>query len=102
MILNRTAVTKNIGSVTKVDQLLAGTGPFQKLGEEIYDDYWMFYLTRDMAQALEIERPYTNLMSYLEYKKRGVDTLRAHESEIADLGDDDPANGRETENGEEQ
>jgi len=57
-------------------------------------------LTRDMAQALEIERPYTNLKSYLEYKKRGVDTLREHEQEIADLGDDDPPAGEETENGE--
>lgn len=64
--------TKNIGSVNSVDQLLNGTGPFRSLGEEVYDDYWMFYLTRDMAQALEIERPYTNLKSYLEYKKRVV------------------------------
>jgi len=93
--------TKNIGSVTKIDHLLGGTGPFEKLGEEVYDDYWMFYLTRDMAQALEIERPYTNLKSYLAYKQRGVDTLREHEEEIADLGDDDPANGEDTENGEE-
>jgi hypothetical protein len=44
--------TKNIGSVTLIDELVNGTGPFAKLGEEVYDDYWMFYLTRDMAQAL--------------------------------------------------
>lgn len=88
--------TKNIGSVNMVDQLLNGTGPFRSLGEEVYDDYWMFYLTRDMAQALEIERPYTNLKSYLEYKMRGVDTLREHEQEIADLGEDEPANGGES------
>ena len=31
------------------------------------------------------ERPYTDLKSYLEYKKRGVDKLRAHEKEIAPL-----------------
>lgn len=84
--------TKNIGSVNKTDQLLNGTGPFRSLGEEVYDDYWMFYLTRDMAQALEIERPYTNLKSYLEYKKRGSDSLREHEQEIANLGEDEPAN----------
>jgi hypothetical protein len=91
--------TKNIGSVTKIDQLIAGTGPFEKLGEEVYDDYWMFYLTGDMARALEIARPYTNLKSYLAYKARGVDTLRAHEEEIAEFGDDDSASGEE-ENGE--
>jgi hypothetical protein len=85
--------TKNIGSITRIDQLLHGLGPFSSLGEEVYDDYWMFYLTRDMAQAAEIERPYTNLKSYLEYKKRGVDALREHEREIAELGEDGPANG---------
>jgi hypothetical protein len=84
--------TKNIGSVTKIEQLLRGSGPFEKLGEEIYDDYWMFYLTRDMAQALEIERPYTNLKNYLAYKERGVDKLREHEGEIAEIGVDDSAN----------
>jgi hypothetical protein len=89
--------TKNIGSITKIDQLLGGSGPFEKLGEEVYDDYWMFYLTRDMAQALEIERPYTNLKSYLAYKERGVDTLREHEGEIAEIGEDESANDEETE-----
>lgn len=77
--------TKNIGSVTGIDQLINGTGPFEKLGEEVYDDYWMYYLTRDMAQALEIERPYTNLKNYLAYKQRGADALREHKAEIDDL-----------------
>src|SRR5207245_11303160 len=79
--------TKNIGSVIKIDELVNGTGPFASLGEEVYDDYWMFYLTRDMAQALSVTRPYTNLKTYLEYKERGVDTLRAHEKEIAELAE---------------
>lgn len=91
--------TKNIGSVTKTAQLIGGAGPFEKLGEEVYDDYWMFYLTADMARALEIERPYSNLKTYLEYKNRGVDSLREHEREIADLSDDDQT--IEEENGEE-
>jgi hypothetical protein len=81
--------TKNIGSVTKIEQLVNGTGPFTALGEEVYDDYWMFYLTRDMAQALSLERPYTGLKSYLAYKKRGADKLRAHETEIARLAEDE-------------
>lgn len=80
--------TKNIGSVTAIADLTGGTGPFANLGEEIYDDYWMYYLTRDMAKTLEIERPYINLKSYLEYKKRGMDVLREHETEIERLGDD--------------
>jgi hypothetical protein len=89
--------TKNIGSITKTSELIDGTGPFAKLGEEVYDDYWMFYLTKDMAKALDIERPYTNLKSYLEYKKRGIDTLRQHEDEIAHLGDDEQLSDEDVE-----
>ena len=44
--------TKNIGSVNRISDLRNGTGPFHNLGEGIYDDYWMFYLTKDMARAL--------------------------------------------------
>jgi hypothetical protein len=74
--------TKNIGSVTSIEQLVNGAGSFAKLGEQVYDDYWMFYLTRDMAEALKVKRPYTNLKEYLEYKNRGIEALRAHEREI--------------------
>src|SRR5271156_5423533 len=49
--------TKNIGSTNNIDKLINGQGVFSELGEEVYDDYWMFYLTNDMAQALEIPRP---------------------------------------------
>lgn len=61
-----------------------GTASFAELGEQVYDDYWVFYLTRDMAEALKVKRPYTNLKEYLEYKKRGIDTLKAHEKEIVE------------------
>ena len=87
--------TKNIGSVMKIEQLVNGAGPFASLGEALYDDYWMFYLTRDMAQALSLARPYSNLKNYLEYKNRGVDTLRAHEKEIVKLAEDEAGKGEE-------
>jgi hypothetical protein len=89
--------TKNIGSVNRISDLRNGTGPFHKLGEVVYDDYWMFYLTKDMARALEVERPYTNLKTYVEYKERGIDILKVHEDEILKYGDD--SNG---EKGEEE
>jgi hypothetical protein len=82
--------TKNIGSTTNIAQLVDGTGIFSKLGEEIYDDYWMFYLTIDMAKASDIERPYANLKTYLEYKQRGAEALRQHELEIEAFGEDEP------------
>jgi len=62
--------TKNIGSVVNIDDLINGNGPFSKLGEEIFDDYWMYYLTRDMARAVDLKvTPYKNLKEYLQYKK---------------------------------
>jgi Restriction endonuclease EcoRV len=82
--------TKNIGSAVKIDDLVNGAGPFASLGEDVYDDYWMFYLTRDMAEAVGVKRPYMNLKTYLEYKQRGIDALTAHEEEIANLVEDEP------------
>lgn len=81
--------TKNIGAVTSIDKLLNGEGDFATLGEEVYDDYWMYYLTTDMAKALEIPRPYTNLKSYLEYKQRGIDVLEEHKEEIEKLNEEE-------------
>jgi Restriction endonuclease EcoRV len=80
--------TKNIGSIDKIEDLVNGKGIFSELGEEVYDDYWMFYLTNDMAKALEISRPYTNLKSYLEYKQRGINVLNEHADEIKNLEED--------------
>jgi hypothetical protein len=55
----------------------------------------MFYLTRDMAEALSVKRPYMNLKTYLEYKNRGIDVLRKHEKEIAKLAAEEPASNEE-------
>jgi hypothetical protein len=61
--------TKNIGGVTNIDQLKNGNGPFVRLGEDVFNDYWMFYLTKDMAQAAELPNPlYANLKQYREFK----------------------------------
>lgn len=80
--------TKNIGSINNIDKLVNGEGVFSTLGEEIYDDYWMYFLTKDMAKALEIKRPYTNLKSYLEYKQRGINILAEHREEIMHLDEE--------------
>jgi len=61
--------TKNIGSVTKISDLKEGKGPFAELGEELFDDYWMCYLTKDMAKAIDLTKPhYTNLEEYKKFK----------------------------------
>lgn len=87
--------TKNIGSVTTIQALIQGAGPFAALGESIYDDYWMFYLTRDMAEALGVKRPYMNLKTFLDYKQRGLKKLKAHAKEIAELSESDSASEEE-------
>lgn len=94
--------TKNIGSITAIADLVLGNGPFAQLGEEVYDDYWMYYLTKDMAQALSVQRPYTNLKSYAEYKQRGIDAIKAHKQEIEKLAEEEePATDQEELQGDE-
>lgn len=61
--------TKNIGSVTNIEALKSGKGSFAELGEEVFDDYWKFYLTKEMAKAAELNKsPFTNLKQYKELK----------------------------------
>lgn len=62
--------TKNIGSVIKIEELINGKGPFTSLGEDIFNDYWMYYLIKDMAKAVDLKgAPYRNLREYKDYKK---------------------------------
>lgn len=35
--------TRNIGSVTKIEDLLSSNGMFSRASEEIFDDYWINY-----------------------------------------------------------
>lgn len=91
--------TKNIGSTVYLDRLLEGTGVFSPLGIEIFDDYWMNYRNREMAKAEGFEKPpYSNLIEYREFKKRGSEIVNipeaaleseASESEIAHDEDED-------------
>ncbi|MBI3650493.1 MAG: EcoRV family type II restriction endonuclease [Acidobacteria bacterium] len=61
--------TKNIGAVWTIAELIIGNGPFAALGEAVFDDYWMYYLTSDMARAVDLEKPpYKNLATYFAYK----------------------------------
>jgi len=42
--------TKNIGSIRNIQSLVEGNGTFAAYGAEVFDDYWMNYLTDDMAR----------------------------------------------------
>ncbi len=61
--------TKNIGSISNINDLINGNGPFTPLGEDVFNDYWMYYLTKEMAKAAELQKPlYRNLDEYKEFK----------------------------------
>jgi hypothetical protein len=62
--------TKNIGSVRDIQALVDGKGPFASCGPEVFDDYWMNYLTDDMARAIDSDVPYRNLRDYWAWRNR--------------------------------
>jgi hypothetical protein len=65
--------TKNIGAIRESDALIRGEGPFASLGEAVFDDYWMNYLTPDMARNRKVEPPYSNLDGYRRWRQGGGD-----------------------------
>ena len=61
--------TANIGSINRVDDIIAGNGMFSKLGEGWFDDYWMnFGKITDKNEAGET---YTirNLIDFVRYRR---------------------------------
>lgn len=61
--------TKNIGSCVKISELKDGLGPFASLGAKIFDDYWINYMTREMARSAKLRKPpYSSLKEYLAYR----------------------------------
>lgn len=69
--------TKNIGSIKSIDALIHGRGTFAELGEEAFDDYWMNYMTPDMARAIDSDVLYHNLREYLKWKKEGLNAIKS-------------------------
>ena len=60
--------TKNIGSCVKISELKEGIGPFSRMGVKVFDDFWMNYMTTEIASTAKLRKsPYTNLKEYLKY-----------------------------------
>jgi hypothetical protein len=74
--------TRNIGSTRSISELINGTGIFSKLGEEVFDDYWMYYVDEQSSREKSIPRPYTDLKSYLRYKEKGRNSLEKNKGII--------------------
>jgi len=64
--------TKNIGSARDIQALVEGNGSFAVHGQEVFDDYWMNYLTDDMARAIDSTIPYHNLETYWQWRNRAT------------------------------
>jgi hypothetical protein len=57
--------TANIGSITKIEDILAGNGMFKKLGEKWFDEYWMNY---GKITLPETGKKIAKLSDYLAYR----------------------------------
>jgi hypothetical protein len=64
--------TANIGSINKIDDIINGNGTFKKLGEKVFDDYWMNYRKITIMNDKGIEKRITKLGEFLEY--RGINS----------------------------
>lgn len=68
--------TANIGSLTKVEDILNGSGVFKNLGESWFDEYWMNYGRITITTANGKTKKITLLREYLAY--RGLDPILAN------------------------
>ena len=60
--------TANIGSITFIDDILAGNGVFAKLGEKWFDEYWMNHGATTMIKKGKAV-PIKSIEDFLEFKK---------------------------------
>lgn len=65
--------TANIGSITRIEDILNGNGMFKKLGEKWFDEYWMNY---GKITLPETGKNITKLADFLSY--RGKDPKLAN------------------------
>ncbi|MGA7193868.1 MAG: EcoRV family type II restriction endonuclease [Anaerolineales bacterium] len=64
--------TANIGSITKISDILEGNGVFKKLGEKWFDDYWMNYGKIQITTPSGKVKKITLLKEFLSYRGKNV------------------------------
>lgn len=60
--------TANIGSITKIEDILNGNGVFKNLGEKWFDDYWINYGKIQITTSEGKVKNITSLKDYLIYR----------------------------------
>jgi hypothetical protein len=68
--------TANIGSITKISDILEGNGVFKKLGEKWFDEYWINHGKIQITKPGGKVKKITSLKEYLMY--RGKNPNRAN------------------------
>lgn len=61
--------TANIGSITRISDIVGGTGMFSLLGEGWFDDYWSNYSKIRVRDSTGQMKPITNLVDFVQYRK---------------------------------
>jgi hypothetical protein len=67
--------TANIGSITGIDDIIAGRGTFSKLGEHWFDEYWMNYKKITIPDGKGGTKKISTLKEFVEYKNGDVSLI---------------------------
>ncbi len=67
--------TANIGSISKISDILNGNGVFKNLGEHWFDDYWMNYGKITMTMPDGTVKKITKLRDFLAYRRHDVSLI---------------------------
>lgn len=60
--------TANIGSIQKIEDILAGNGVFAKAGEELFDDYWANFGKMEVPAEKGTHKKLSSFSEYLKYR----------------------------------
>jgi len=69
--------TANIGSITKISDILEGNGVFKKLGEKWFDEYWINYGKNQIQKPDGKLKKITTLKDYLTYRGKNPNLANA-------------------------
>ena len=67
--------TANIGSINRIDDIVAGNGMFSALGENWFDDYWMNYGAIKIKDSSGETRTIRNLADFVGYRGGDVNKI---------------------------
>lgn len=65
--------TANIGSIQRIEDIIAGNGVFVKAGEEIFDDYWANFGKIEIVDKNKKRKKMSSFAEYLAYRRLPAD-----------------------------